>query len=91
MQRGTGAGQSDWNKQNMREKEGMHGFDKDRAGFSNCVVRSPVFSRADSMFLYAHTETCSVCVCVSFTWTLTGRGSVLMKRASANCISAGGT
>lgn len=44
MQRGTGAGKGDWNKQNMRKKEGMHGFDKDRAGFSNCVVRSPVFS-----------------------------------------------
>lgn len=33
-----------------------------------------------------------VCVCVSFTWPLTGLGSLVMKRAAGNrCVSAGGT
>lgn len=52
--------------------------------------------RADSMFLYAPTKRSSVCMCVcarvSFTWPLTGLGSLVMKRAAVNrCVSAGGT
>lgn len=58
--------------------------------------------RADSTFLYVLAKRSNecvfvpvsvcVCVCASFTWPLTGLGSLVMKRAAGNrCVYAGGT
>lgn len=49
--------------------------------------------RADSIFfMYSLKGPVCVCVCASFTWPLTGLGSLVMKRAAGNrCVSAGGT